>query len=197
MAFSGFVDSGVVLCGVEEVMAVRIALRCSREDSARLTEGSVCRESIAFVQRAIGSSGAGSSMCRRVDPSTGPADYESHRELAARRGKERIRISEAYLAKEMTEAEAADAAARAATEEEAICARILKKLQPRNTRPCPPCLRLRLGPDNLAAAGLLRLAALRRRPPASACPRPRVPSVAAPAHRPPAAPHACHKARHP
>ena len=48
-----------------------------------------------------------------------------------------------------------------------------------------PCLRLRLGPTTLAAAGLLRLAALRRRPPASACPRPRVPSVAAPASAPP------------
>ncbi|KAE8769365.1 B3 domain-containing protein [Hordeum vulgare] len=54
-----------------------------------------------------------------------------------------------------------------------------------------PCLRLRLGPTTLAAAGLLRLAALRRRPPASACPRPCVPSVAAPASAPATSPAAC------
>ncbi|KAE8777336.1 Pyrophosphate-energized vacuolar membrane proton pump [Hordeum vulgare] len=66
---------------------------------------------------ALGSSGAG-----------------SHRKRAARCGKERIRIDEAYLMEEMADAEATDAVERAAIEEEAICARILKKRQWRNTR---------------------------------------------------------------
>ncbi|KAE8801850.1 hypothetical protein D1007_22477 [Hordeum vulgare] len=73
-------------------------------------------------------------MSRRADPSTWPTDFESHRERAARRGKERIRIVEAYLAEEMTEADAADAAKRAAAQEEAIHACILKKRQLRDTR---------------------------------------------------------------
>ncbi|KAE8819704.1 hypothetical protein D1007_02364 [Hordeum vulgare] len=72
-------------------------------------------------------------MSRRADPSAGPTDFESHQERAARRGKERIRIAEAYLAEEMGEEEAADAAMRAITEEEAIRAHILKKWQRRNT----------------------------------------------------------------
>ncbi|KAE8785392.1 Phytosulfokines 5 [Hordeum vulgare] len=76
---------------------------------------------------------AGSSTSRRAYPSTGPVDFESHRERAARRGKERIRIAEAYLVKEMTEAKAADAAARVTAEEEAIHVRILEKQQHRNT----------------------------------------------------------------
>ncbi|KAE8778774.1 Pyrophosphate-energized vacuolar membrane proton pump [Hordeum vulgare] len=73
-------------------------------------------------------------MSRWADPTTGPEDFESHRERAARRGKERIRIVEAYLVEEMAEAEAADVAARAAVEEEAIRARILRKQQRRNKR---------------------------------------------------------------
>ena len=119
-------------------MAVRIALRRSREDSARPTDGSVRRDAIASAHRALGSSGAGSSRSRQPEhlsfPITGRADYESHRERAARRGKERIRAAEARIAAEMAAAEAADAAARAAAEEEAIRARIVKKRQRRNTR---------------------------------------------------------------
>ena len=49
-----------------------------------------------------------------------------HREQAARRGKERIRAAKARITAEMAAAEAADAA-RAAVEEEAIRARIVKK----------------------------------------------------------------------
>ena len=118
-------------------MAVRIALRRSREDSARPTDGSVRRDAIASAHRALGSSGAGSSRSRPEHlsfPITGRADYESHRERAARRGKERIRAAEARIAAEMAAAEAADAAARAAAEEEAIRACIVKKRQRRNTR---------------------------------------------------------------
>ncbi|KAE8788881.1 Pyrophosphate-energized vacuolar membrane proton pump [Hordeum vulgare] len=73
-------------------------------------------------------------MFRRADPSIGSTDFKSHRERATRRGNERIRIAEAYLAEEMSEVEAVDAAARAAAHEEAIRARILKKRQRRNTR---------------------------------------------------------------
>ena len=93
-------------------MAVRIALRRSREDSARPTEGSVQRDSIASAQHALGSSRAGSSRSRRPEnlsfPITGRADYESHRERTVRRGKERIRAAEARIAAEMEAAEAAD-----------------------------------------------------------------------------------------
>ena len=134
---SGSVDWGVIPCGLEEAMAVRIALRRSREDSARPTDGSVRRDAIASAHRALGSSGAGSSRSRPEHlsfPITGRAEYESHRERAARRGKERIRAAEARIAAEMAAAEAADAAARAAAEEEAIRARIVKKRQRRNTR---------------------------------------------------------------
>jgi hypothetical protein len=119
-------------------MAVRIALHRSREDSARPTDGSVRRDSIASAQRALGSSRAGSSRSRQPEnlsfPTTGRADYESHRERAARHGKERIRTAEARITAEMATAEGADAAARAAAEEEAIRARIVKKRQRRNTR---------------------------------------------------------------
>ncbi|KAE8784876.1 hypothetical protein D1007_41493 [Hordeum vulgare] len=72
-------------------------------------------------------------MSRRADPSIGPANFESHREQVVRHGKEWIRIVEAYHAEEMAVAEAADAAVSAATEEEAIRARIFKKRQRRNT----------------------------------------------------------------
>ncbi|KAE8789877.1 hypothetical protein D1007_35840 [Hordeum vulgare] len=44
-----------------------------------------------------------------------------------------VRVAEAYIAAEMAEAEAVDAAARATAQEEAICARIFKKRQWRNT----------------------------------------------------------------
>ncbi|KAE8774846.1 hypothetical protein D1007_52711 [Hordeum vulgare] len=71
-------------------------------------------------------------MSRRADPSTGPADFESHTERVARRGKKIIRIVEAYLAEE--KAEAADAAERSIAEEEAISVRILKKRQRQNMR---------------------------------------------------------------
>ncbi|KAE8800571.1 Pyrophosphate-energized vacuolar membrane proton pump [Hordeum vulgare] len=71
-------------------------------------------------------------MSWRADPLAGPADFESHRERSSRHGKERIRIAEAYLTEEMTEA--ADAAARASAQEEAIRARILKKWHSHNTR---------------------------------------------------------------
>ena len=138
---TGSVDWGVIPCGLEEAMAVRIALRRSREDSARPTDGSVRRDSIASAHRALGSSGAGSSRSRPEHlsfPITGRADYESHRERAARRGKERIRAAEARIAAEMAAAEAADAAARVAAEEEAIRARIVKKRQRRNTRALAP-----------------------------------------------------------
>jgi hypothetical protein len=135
---SGSVDWGVIPCGLEEAMAVRIALRRSREDSARPTDGSVRRDSIASAECALRSSGAGSSQSRRPEnlsfPITGRTDYESHRERIDRRGKERIRAAEARIAAEMAAAEAADAAARAAAEEEAIRARIVKKRQRRNTR---------------------------------------------------------------
>ena len=72
-------------------MAVRIALRRSREDSARPTDGSVRRDAIASAHRALGSSGAGSSRSRQPEhlsfPITGQADYESHRVRAAAGGR--------------------------------------------------------------------------------------------------------------
>ena len=108
-------------------MAVRIALRRSREDSARPMAGSVWRDSIASVHRALGSFGAGSSRSR--EPSnlpfhiTGPAECESHRDWCARHGKERMRADKARLATGMAAAEAADTAARAAAEERARLAR--------------------------------------------------------------------------
>ncbi|KAE8785481.1 hypothetical protein D1007_40829 [Hordeum vulgare] len=98
-------------------MTVHIALRYSREDSAWQTTASVRRDSIAFAQRATSSTVAG-----------------SHRKRAARSGMERIRIVAAYLAQEMMEAEAADAAELAVAEEEAIHTCIWKKRQWRNTR---------------------------------------------------------------
>ncbi|KAE8820692.1 E3 ubiquitin-protein ligase XB3 [Hordeum vulgare] len=96
--------------------------------------GSVRRDSIASTRRVLGFSWAGSSKSRRADPSTRPMDFKSHQEWAARHGKERIRIVEAYLVEEMAEADVADAAERAAAEEEAIRARVLKKRQRRNPR---------------------------------------------------------------
>ncbi|EMS59786.1 E3 ubiquitin-protein ligase XB3 [Triticum urartu] len=108
-------------CAIEEAMSVHIALRRSREDSARPTDGSVRRDSIVSAQRALGSSETGSSRSQQSEnlsfPITGRADYESHRERAARRGKEMIRAAEARITAEMAAAEAADAAARAAAEE--------------------------------------------------------------------------------
>ncbi|KAE8796205.1 E3 ubiquitin-protein ligase XB3 [Hordeum vulgare] len=86
-------------------MAVRIALCRTREDSVQSTGVCVNFDSIGSAQRALGSSRAGSFMSRRADPSIGPADFESRRERAARRGKERIRIDEAYLVEEMAKAE--------------------------------------------------------------------------------------------
>uniref|UniRef100_A0A453K4Z2 Uncharacterized protein n=1 Tax=Aegilops tauschii subsp. strangulata TaxID=200361 RepID=A0A453K4Z2_AEGTS len=83
----------------------------------------------------LASSGAGSSWSRPEHlsfPITGRAEYESHRKWAAHRGKERIRAAEARIVTEMAAAEAADAAVRAAAEEEAIRARIVKKRQQRN-----------------------------------------------------------------
>ncbi|KAE8802631.1 hypothetical protein D1007_21667 [Hordeum vulgare] len=88
---------------------------------------------MASAQRALGFSRVGSSMSKLPDPSIGPGDFESHGKRAVRRGKERIRIVEAYLAEEMAEADAADVGAQEVAEEEAIHARILKKRQRRNT----------------------------------------------------------------
>ena len=108
-------------------MAVHIALHRSWEDSARPTDGSVLRDTIASAHRALKSSDAGSSQSRSEHlsfPITGRAEYESHQERAARRGKERIRAVEACIVVEIA---AADAAAQAAAEEEAIRARIVKK----------------------------------------------------------------------
>ena len=105
---------------------VCIALRRSQEGSARPVDGSVHQDSVASAQRALWSSGAGSSRSRQQEPLsfliTGRADYESHRERAARRGKERIRADEARIAAETAAVEVADAAARAAAKEEAISA---------------------------------------------------------------------------
>ncbi|KAE8770845.1 E3 ubiquitin-protein ligase XB3 [Hordeum vulgare] len=115
-------------------MSIRIALYRSREDIAWPTAGSVFRDFIASAQWALGSSAVRSSRFWWTDPSTGLADFESHRERVARRGKEMIRVAQDYLTKEMAEAKAADAAARAAAEEEAIRACILKKRERRNTR---------------------------------------------------------------
>ncbi|KAE8777839.1 B3 domain-containing protein [Hordeum vulgare] len=100
------IDWGVIPFGVEEAMAVQIALRRFREDSSTPTAGSVRRDSIASAQRALCFYGAG-----------------SHRERP-----------KAYLAEVMVETEAADAAERVAAEEEAIRARILKRRRLQNTR---------------------------------------------------------------
>ena len=112
-------------------MTVRIALRRSLEDNARPTDGSVRRDTIASAHQALRSSCAGSSRPRLPEhlsfPITGRADYESHRERAARRGKGRIRAFEARIVAEMAAEEAADAAAQRAAEEEAIRTRIVKK----------------------------------------------------------------------
>ncbi|KAE8819607.1 E3 ubiquitin-protein ligase XB3 [Hordeum vulgare] len=117
------VDWGVIPCGLEEAMAVHIALRRSHEDSARPTVGSVRGDCIASAQRALESSGVGPSRSRRQEnlsfPITDSADCESHREWVARRGK-RIMAAEARIMEEMMRAEAVDVAARAAEEEEAI-----------------------------------------------------------------------------
>ena len=51
---SGSADWGVILCGLEDAMAARIALRRSREDSIRPMDGSVRRDAIG---RLIGRSG--------------------------------------------------------------------------------------------------------------------------------------------
>ena len=102
-------------------MAVRIALRRSRKDSARPTAGSVRRDSIASAQWALGSFGAGSPRSRQPEPLsfpiTGRADYESHWERAARRRNERIRAAKACIAAKMAATKAADAASQAAAEE--------------------------------------------------------------------------------
>ncbi|KAE8792318.1 E3 ubiquitin-protein ligase XB3 [Hordeum vulgare] len=102
------IDWGVVPCGLEEVMAVCISLRHSREDSTRQTTGSVRRDSRVSAQRTLDSYGAGSARSRRAKnlsfPITRPADFESHREWVACRGKERIRIAEAYVAEELAKA---------------------------------------------------------------------------------------------
>jgi hypothetical protein len=131
---SGSVDWGVIPCGLEEAMAVRIALRRFREDNARPTDGSIWRDSVASAQRALGSSGDGSLPSQQSEnlsfPITGRADYESQWERAAHRGKEKLRDAEAPT----TATEAADATTWAAAEEEAIHTRIVKKLQKRNTR---------------------------------------------------------------
>nr|XP_020158640.1 uncharacterized protein LOC109776064 [Aegilops tauschii subsp. strangulata] len=128
---SGFVDWGVISCGLEEAMAIRIALHRSQEDSARPMDGSVSRDAVASAHRALRSSGVGSLRSRQPEhlssSITGRVDYESHRERAARRGKERIRAAEARIAAEMAAEEADDAAAQASAEEEAIRARIVKK----------------------------------------------------------------------
>ena len=96
-------------------MSVRIAL-CSREDNTRPTDGSVRHDAIASTHGALRSSGAGSSWSQKPEnlsfPITGRENYESHR----------------------NDAEAADAAAWAAAEEEALRARIVKKRQRRNMR---------------------------------------------------------------
>ena len=118
-------------------MAVHIPLRRSQEDSARPTNGSVRRDSIASSQWALGSSGARSSRSQLAEnlffPITGRADYEYHQDRAARHGNEMIRAAEARIAAKMAAAEAADAAARAAVEEEVVRTRIVKKRQRRNT----------------------------------------------------------------
>ena len=112
-------------------MAVHIALCCSWEDNARPKDESVRRDAIASTYWVLGSSGAGSLRSWQPEhlsfPITGRADYESHRDQCACRGKERIRAAEARLAADM-------ATARADAEEEAIRARIVKKRQRRNTR---------------------------------------------------------------
>ena len=91
----------------------------------------VRRDAIGSAHRALGSSGTGSSRFRQPEhlsfPIAGRSEYESHRERAARRGKERIRAAEARVAAEMAVAEAADA-------EEATRARIMKNRPRRNTR---------------------------------------------------------------
>ncbi|KAE8812487.1 Pyrophosphate-energized vacuolar membrane proton pump [Hordeum vulgare] len=78
----------------------------------------------------LGSSGAGSSRSRRPKnisfPIIGLTDCASHRERAVHRGKERIMVAKARIVEEM--------AAQSLDAEEAICARILKKRQRRNTR---------------------------------------------------------------
>ena len=74
-------------------MSIRIALRRSREDSARPTVEFVHHDAIASAHQALGP--------RQPEhlsfPITSRADYESHRERAACRGKERIRAAEAYI----------------------------------------------------------------------------------------------------
>ena len=61
------IDCGVVPCGLEEAMVVRIALPRSREDGTRPTAGSVWREAIAIASAhwALRSSGAGSLRSSR------------------------------------------------------------------------------------------------------------------------------------
>ena len=75
---SGSVDWGVIPCGLEEAMAVRIALRRSREESSRPRDGSVHREALALAHPALGSGTAGSSRSRQPEhrsfPITGPTD---------------------------------------------------------------------------------------------------------------------------
>ncbi|XBI59984.1 hypothetical protein VPH35_040958 [Triticum aestivum] len=75
---SGSLEWGVIPCGLEEAMAVRIALRRSREDSARPTDRSPCSDTIASAHRALESSSAGSSRSRQPEhlsfPITGWAD---------------------------------------------------------------------------------------------------------------------------
>ena len=117
-----FVDWGVVPCGLKEAMAVRIALRRSREDSAQPMAGSVQCESITSAHRTLGSSASRSSR-EPVHWSMSPTGTDVPAD-----GKERMRVADAHMAP----AEVADAAAHAAAEE-AIRACVVKKRQWRNT----------------------------------------------------------------
>ncbi|KAE8768222.1 Pyrophosphate-energized vacuolar membrane proton pump [Hordeum vulgare] len=122
------VDCGVIPRGLEVAMVVHIALRCSREDNARSTTGSVWRDSITGL--ALGSFRAGSSQDRWHSdlsfPDSGLAEFESHLDRCPS-WKERISAAEARLVADMAATEAADAAVRAAAKEEAIHVRIVKK----------------------------------------------------------------------
>ncbi|KAE8821515.1 E3 ubiquitin-protein ligase XB3 [Hordeum vulgare] len=83
---SGSINWGVIPCGLEEAMSVRIALHHSPEDIARPMAGYARRDSISPAQRALGSIGAGSSRPRLPEnlsfPITGP-DCVSHEKRPA------------------------------------------------------------------------------------------------------------------
>ncbi|KAE8812372.1 E3 ubiquitin-protein ligase XB3 [Hordeum vulgare] len=84
---SGSIDSGVTPCGLEEAMAVHIALFPSREDNSRPAVRSVQCDSVVSAQRTLGFSGAGSSRFQRPEnlfyPIIGLANCESHRNTHA------------------------------------------------------------------------------------------------------------------